>query len=351
MDDNNLNPNDLPIETVRISGPTLCSLLHHLTSSSTSPTTGLLYGHLSLHTPTTLSDDTPTPTPSPSSLIATITGSTLSHTPSTSPARRIIIGHFSARPRTPLRPSLLDHTHSNNSSFIFLLLTTPSPPSPHTLIHTHDYRAYHFRPESISFQPVSLEIVNIGPGFRGQYHHFSPTSGLPWMPCVSHVGSPMREDGNGSKSLREMKRVGNDQKDLDGYVSAGYDVGSLTRLVGSDAVGYMVGVEELYDTMLAKLKGLASLVEASSARLLQQLFVNIYALFCFFGYDSRLCLLQFCDADVRCCGASHDLSVFHGLYPAPKSSLRVSRLANREFTLFICSDLNGMVGRQFPVFG
>ncbi|XP_074264555.1 uncharacterized protein LOC141587037 [Silene latifolia] len=272
---------NLPIEKVTISGPTLSSLLQHLSSSSSSsatPTTGLLYGHVSLLTPTTLSDDTPNPTLSPSSLIATITGSTTSLTPSTTATttRRLIIGHFSARPRTPLRPSLLDHTHSHSltttttTPFIFLLLTTPSPPSPHTVIHTHDYRAYHFRPESLSFQPVSLEIVNIGPGFRGQYHHFTPTSGLPWMPCVSHVGSPMREDGNGRKSLSEMKKAGNDQKELDGYVSAGYDVGSLNRLVGSDAVGYMVGVEELYDTMLAKLQGLARIVEASSARVLEQ---------------------------------------------------------------------------------
>ncbi|KAK9668535.1 hypothetical protein RND81_13G067400 [Saponaria officinalis] len=265
-----------PIHKVTISGPTLSSLLNHLTSS-TSPTTGLLYGDFSLLSPSPLSDDSPSPSsPPPPSLIATISGFSPIVSPALPHRRAAVIGWFSARRRSPLRPSLLDHslslTHSSTTTtpFIFLLLTTTAATSTtQTLIHTHEYRAYQFNPNSVSFETVSLEVVNIGPGFRGQYGHFSPKSGLPWTACVSHVGSPMREDASGSKSLSELKRVGVDQKDLDVYVSGGYDVASLTRLVGSDAVGYMSGVEDLYEKMLAKLHGLTRVVETSSARLLE----------------------------------------------------------------------------------
>ncbi|KAL9242572.1 hypothetical protein vseg_016558 [Gypsophila vaccaria] len=70
-------------------------------------------------------------------------------------------------------------------------------------------------------------------------------------------------------SLSDLKRVGLHQKELDAYVAGGYDVASLCRLVGGDAVGYMSSVEELYDKMLSKLHGLARAVESSSARVLE----------------------------------------------------------------------------------
>lgn len=79
----------------------------------------------------------------------------------------------------------------------------------------------------------------------------------------------MREDEKERESLSEMKRISKDQKDLDSYAE-GYQLGNLSRLMGSDAVNYMSGVEELYEKMLAKLESLARLVESSSAKVLQQ---------------------------------------------------------------------------------
>lgn len=79
----------------------------------------------------------------------------------------------------------------------------------------------------------------------------------------------MREDGKERESLNEMKKVSKDQKDLDSYAE-GYELGNLSRLMGSDSVSYMGGVEELYEKMLAKLDSLAKLVEISSAKVLHQ---------------------------------------------------------------------------------
>lgn len=69
-------------------------------------------------------------------------------------------------------------------------------------------------------------------------------------------------------NLKEMKRLAKDQKDLDLYAK-GYEIGSLSRLMGSDTVNCMTGVEELYEKMLAKLDSLARQVETSSAKVLE----------------------------------------------------------------------------------
>lgn len=80
----------------------------------------------------------------------------------------------------------------------------------------------------------------------------------------------MKEDKKERESanLKEMKRVAKDQKDLEAY-AVGYELGSLSRLMGSDAVSYMGGVEELYEKMLAKLDSLARQVEGSSSKVLE----------------------------------------------------------------------------------
>lgn len=117
---------------------------------------------------------------------------------------------------------------------------------------------------------MSLDVVNIGPAFRGHYSAFSPNSELPCFPCEFQGGSPMREDEKERENmnLKEMKRVAKDQKDLGAYVE-GYELGSLSRLMGVDAVSYMGGVEELYEKMLAKLDCLARQVESSSSKVLE----------------------------------------------------------------------------------
>lgn len=79
----------------------------------------------------------------------------------------------------------------------------------------------------------------------------------------------MREDEQERESLNELKKISKDQKDLSSYAD-GYELGNLSRLMGSDAVSYMGGVEELYEKMLAKLESLARLAESSSAKVLEQ---------------------------------------------------------------------------------
>ncbi|XP_021744917.1 uncharacterized protein LOC110710879 [Chenopodium quinoa] len=266
---------DLPLLKVTISGPTLSSLINRF-ASSPSNTQGLLFGKFSLHT-SSLSDDSPSPSPSPSSLIATITGFISSGNSSddlSSLLRRThhrhVIGWFSGRRRSPLRPSLhefaVSQSISSESPRVFLLLTTPFN-DPQLLIHTHEYRVYHFNRLENSFETTPLDVVNIGPAFRGQYGAFSPNSELPFLPCNFQGGSPMKDDEN--MNLKEMKRVAKDQKDLEAYAAAGYELGSLSRLVGSDAVSYVSGVEELYEKMLARLDCLAAQVEGSSSKVLE----------------------------------------------------------------------------------
>ncbi|KNA03657.1 hypothetical protein SOVF_207040 [Spinacia oleracea] len=271
---------DLPLLKVSISGPTLSSLINRFASAS-SNTEGLLFGKFSLHTPSLTDDDSPSPSPHPSSLIATVTGFISS---GNSPGdldsllrrnhHRHVIGWFSGRRRSPLRPSLHEFAVSQSLSSadsprIFLLLTTPFHDS-QSLIHTHEYRVYHFVKSGNCFEATPLDVVNIGPAFRGQYSAFSPNSELPCLPYEFQGGSPMKEDEKERENmnLREMKRVAKDQKDLEAY-AAGYELGSLSRLVGSDAVSYVGGVEELYEKMLAKLDCLANQVEGSSSKVLE----------------------------------------------------------------------------------
>jgi len=72
------------------------------------------------------------------------------------------------------------------------------------------------------------------------------------------------EDGNcESESKKEEQR----RMDL---CAEGFDVGRLSLLVGPEAVKYTGEVEDLYKQMLAKLEGLARVVEKGSARVSEQ---------------------------------------------------------------------------------
>lgn len=53
-------------------------------------------------------------------------------------------------------------------------------------------------------------------------------------------------------------------------MAEGFDVGRLSLLVGPEAVKYTGEVEDLYKQMLAKLEGLARVVEKGSARVSEQ---------------------------------------------------------------------------------
>lgn len=71
-----------------------------------------------------------------------------------------------------------------------------------------------------------------------------------------------------------MRRVAKEQQQrgLDAC-SQGFEVGRLSRLMGSDAANYTAEMEDLYGKMLGKLESLARAVEKSSAKILEQVSV------------------------------------------------------------------------------
>ncbi|XP_059428891.1 uncharacterized protein LOC132162630 [Corylus avellana] len=271
---------DTPIDKIAISGPTLASLIQRFSSSS-GPLDGLLFGHVSLLSPSTLSDDDPssstttTTTSTSQTRIATVTS--FISLPFSSPSGHLLpsfpsspspLGWFSARRRSPLRPSMREFSVSQSlsssstplSPCLFLLLA--SPIHDHA-IHTHEYRAYQFSVSSESFGSKSIDIVNIGPGFRGHYGAFSPNSPFPALPCVVG-GSVMIED---EKEGEEEELVERRQLDL---CAEGFEVRRLRRLMGSGAANYTAELEDLYGKMLAKVESLARQVELSSAKVFEQ---------------------------------------------------------------------------------
>ncbi|KAK2378817.1 BRISC complex subunit Abro1 protein [Trifolium repens] len=298
-----------PLQKIAISGPTLASLIHRFsTTTSSSSIDGLLFGHVTFVTPLNLSDDS---SDTSQTLVATVTGfltsssfHNTSGTINTTSLRRLIphntslLGWFSGRRRTPLRPSLREFTitsslsslsqfsstikpnsdsnsnsfSSSSSSFInfnpslFFLLASPiSDQTSH--IHTHDYRAYQFLTGTQSFNPVSIDIINIGPAFRGHYGSFIPNSPFPALDCQLSY-SPMIRDEDDEK-LSKMKQAAKDQRELD-ILSEGFEVGRLSKLMGSDAKNYTQSLEDLYLKMLVKIENLTALVEESSAKVLEQ---------------------------------------------------------------------------------
>ncbi|XP_062094996.1 uncharacterized protein LOC133800902 [Humulus lupulus] len=295
---------DLPLQKIAISGPTLASLIQRF-SFSPGAVDGLLFGHVNHITPSNLSDDFPstTPTSDSSPFVATVTGFICSGTINSfydsagridsqalnrllagSDQHRTLIGWFSGRRKTQLRPSIREFSvmaslssktdlsipvvdapiATNLASCVFILFGSPLLDQP---IHTHEYRAYQFRTSAQSFEPKSIDIVNIGPAFRGNYGSFSPNSPLPLLPCELRT-SPMREDRH-DETLGQRKQVSKIQRELD-MCTEGLEVGELSRLMGSQAVNYTNGVEDVYEKMLAKIENLARLVEKSSAKVLEQ---------------------------------------------------------------------------------
>ncbi|CAL1378626.1 unnamed protein product [Linum trigynum] len=302
---------DLPLQKVAISGPTLASMLQRF-SSSVGDVDGLLFGHVT-HLAPTLTDDAPhTSNSDPSSssdspeLVATITSficpnSVLSFydafglvdTPSLQRLlvahpgrhRQHLLGWFSARRRTSNRPSMREFSVTrclssiselslpvenaespvNLAPCVFLLFATPVQEQ---LIHTHEYRAYQFRDSTECFDSKSVDIVNIGPAFRGHYGSFSPNSPFPMLSCDLRSSSAMNEDRSEEISLVELKKVANDQKELD-MCAEGYGVANLNRLIGHEATSYTAGLEDLYEKMLVKIQSLAREVESGNAKVHQ----------------------------------------------------------------------------------
>ncbi|CAI9097229.1 OLC1v1033604C1 [Oldenlandia corymbosa var. corymbosa] len=309
---------ELPIQKIQIAGPTLASLLHRF-SSSPGSIHGFLFGHVIVSKSSALSDDPSSSTGAPSSgypttaigddtppllLTATITSfiSVPSHLrfpdPPPPATNASVIGWFSGRRRTPLRPSLNDSTTTHNlssnstlfytpqnqdshfsgrtltlSPSLFLLLTTPLQDQ---LIHTHEYKAFQYRISTDCFEPKSLSIINVGPSFRSHYDSFSPNASFPFLPfelrtsCSSSSSSnaDMAEDEK-SETLGFLKKEKEGQKQLDLFAE-GFEIGRLNRLMGTQAANYTSELDDLYHKMLAKLDGLTNLVELSSAKVVEQ---------------------------------------------------------------------------------
>lgn len=306
---------DLPLQKIAISGPTLSSLLQRV-SSSPADADGLLFGHVLPLAPSSLSDDPSSAASSASAaadsgssgsasaagaLVATVTsflcpGCPLSFS---DPLGRLLlchsqhdrlIGWFSSRRRSRLQPSMRDFNVAASlasdpslsfpiaaagsasasaggdgfSPRVFLLFSTPPLDS---AIHTHEYRAFQFRTATETFEPRSVDVVNIGPRFRGHYGNFSPNSSFPWLACDLRGSSMMQEDGKGER-LSEMRRAAKCQDEID-LIAEDFPAAKLSRLVGPEASSYTAGLEEMYEKMLTRVDTLARLVEASSAQVLE----------------------------------------------------------------------------------
>ncbi|KAL6630667.1 hypothetical protein ACP70R_028518 [Stipagrostis hirtigluma subsp. patula] len=260
------------VAKVSISGAALAALLHRCAAAA-GDCDGLLFGRASSlpAPPPSLSDyDDHDAAPRAPALSISVSGhSSLSHPSSLSdPLGRFQppsipsapVGFFSSRRRTPLRPSMREIAlaHSLAKTLapthpILFLLVSPSA-SPNLSIHSYDYRAYLLAGSRLV--PASLSVVNVGPGFRDQYHSFVAESPLPWLPLPqpSSAASPAHTIG--------------EQKVVDDMVD-GFGIGRLQGVVGSVA-GQATEMDDMYAGMLRRLEKLARDVEKSNLRVLEQ---------------------------------------------------------------------------------
>ncbi|KAM0994445.1 hypothetical protein ACFX2A_010104 [Malus domestica] len=270
---------DHSIGKVTISGPALASMIQRF-STSPGSVDGLIFGHVS-HILPTLTDDSPNSTSS-ATLIATVTAffcsaSTLSFYNSSGRVdpialRRLtqaqqaqspsshLLGWFSGRRRTHLRPSLREFSVSNSLSSIPNLNIPIQGPS-----------------EGSDGAPTlipSLFLLFASPASirRSTLMSTGPTSSVHPSTHSSSNGSksvsPMNVD-QGEETLDQRKQHNKDQSELD-MCSEGLEVGSISRLMGSEATNYTAGVKDLYEKMLVKIETLTRLVEQSSAKVLEQ---------------------------------------------------------------------------------
>ncbi|KAM2117656.1 hypothetical protein ACFX1R_011179 [Malus domestica] len=271
---------DHSIDKVTISGPALASMIQRF-STSPGSVDGLILGHVS-HILPTLTDDSPNSTSS-ATLIATVTAffcsaSTLSFYNSSGRVdpialRRLtqaqqaqspsshLLGWFSGRLRTHLRPSLREFSVSNSLSSIpnrNIPIQGPSEGSDGAPTLTPSLFLLFASPASIR----RSTLMSTGP--TSSVHpstHSSPngskssTLGLRSEP-ITGISALARRSQICTASL--------------GFRREGLDVGSLSRLMGSEATNYTAGVEDLYEKMLVKIETLTRLVEQSSAKVLEQ---------------------------------------------------------------------------------
>lgn len=267
------------LSKLTISGSTLAAILNRA-ASSPADIDGLLFG--AAHpTPFPLSDADADPPPSP--LFAAAVSSHLTFHSLLSfydPLGNLrlpipssfqpLLGWFVSRRRCPLRPSARDVAVSAALSLtlppgspLVFLLVSPSPAS--SSAHTHEYRAFQYAAAGGSrrmprLETKSMQVVNIGPGFRPNYGDFVPRSPFPLLSLWDG-----EEQGTPRTSMERLKRASKEQEELN-VCAQGYDVQRLGKMVGAYAPHCVSEMEDLYRSMQTKLETVASAVVNSSSR-------------------------------------------------------------------------------------
>uniref|UniRef100_A0ACD5YBM3 Uncharacterized protein n=1 Tax=Avena sativa TaxID=4498 RepID=A0ACD5YBM3_AVESA len=256
-----------------ISGAALAALLHRC-AAATGDCDGLLFGRAfrpPAPAPTFSDYDDHAPAAPPLSI--SVSGHSSLSQPSSlsdplgrfhppSPSAPPPLGFFSSRRRAPLRPSMRELSLASSLSKtlqplahpLLFILVCPSA-SRDLSTHSFDYRAFLLRGSRLV--PASLTVVNVGPGFRDQYHSFAPESPFPLLPTQP----PPAPQGGDGHSIREQKAV-------DAMVE-GFGLGRLQGLIGA-AAGQAVEMDGMYAGMLRRLEKLAKEVEKSNQRVLDQ---------------------------------------------------------------------------------
>ena len=257
-----------------ISGAALAALLHRC-GAAAGDCDGLLFGRAHRPPPPapTLSDYDDQAPAAPCLFISISGHSSLSHPCSLSdplgrpnpppPSSPCPLGFFSSRRRTPLRASMREHALACSLSKTLSPLTHPllfilvSPSASDDLsTHSFDYRA--FLLVGSRLVPTSLTVVNVGPGFRDQYHSFAPESPFPLLQTKPPPAAPQADD---AYSIGEQKAV-------DAMVD-GFGLGRLQGLVCA-AAGQAAEMDSMYAGMLRRMEKLAREVEKSNHRVLDQ---------------------------------------------------------------------------------
>lgn len=169
----------------------------------------------------------------------------------------------------------------SSSPCVFFLFTESSDANS---IHTHEYRAFQYRTKLSGagcFETRSVNIVNIGPAFRGLYDSFAPVAPFPWFLKSSALDGESSDEG-----LRRLSMVphnadvqmdgsqGADQALLDMY-SQDFSVDRLHSLIRTEGEGGSVReLEALYRTMLRKLDVLAKQVCEGNEVIFEQELAN-----------------------------------------------------------------------------
>ncbi|CAK9196425.1 unnamed protein product [Sphagnum troendelagicum] len=333
---------DIVVERVAISGATL-SLIIQSFSSSEGDCDGLLFGHVQRRSTLDLVDDETGPQAPRDELTASVTGHCCTGRVMSfydgaggidvSKVTKMVgerderggdapIGWFVGRRESPLRPSMRESAVTANlrtmpavvaaavnvdmgrnrivvpsSSPCLFLIFSESLSSSAT--HTHEYRAFQYRRKASGggwFEPCTIEIVNIGPAFRGSYDSFAPVAPFPRFLKPSDIGggvgmesSPRyseeglrRSYGKGETTdvINGKEKKGSQQQEaeqalLDMY-SQDFSVDRLQKLISSGGKGgHVQELEDLYTKMLKKLEGLAKQVCESSDALVAKEAENV----------------------------------------------------------------------------